>query len=135
MKQIGFLVLFAITFGTHGSAQNLQQGNQLFQDFCAVCHGHLANGKGPMASALKQPPADLRKLQQRNNNVFPISDVLQKIDGRSPIISHGSQMPVYGRFFEGKGVAMRDENGMLTMTSQPLIDIVTWLATIQEPAQ
>jgi hypothetical protein len=41
-------------------------------------------------------------------------------------------MPVFGGFFEGKGVTMRNEDGILIMTSQPIIDLVAYLQTIQD---
>jgi len=88
-----------------------------------------------MASALKVPPPDLTGLAKRSSSRFPITDVLEKIDGRNPIVSHGSQMPIYGHFFEGTGAPIRNENGVLIMTSQPLIDIVAWLEEIQEKSE
>lgn len=38
--------------------KSLQQGQQLFQDNCVVCHGEKADGKGPAAAALETPPAN-----------------------------------------------------------------------------
>src|SRR5436190_4594032 len=34
-------------------------GRDLFQFYCATCHGQDARGTGPVAAALKAPPADL----------------------------------------------------------------------------
>lgn len=38
--------------------KSLQQGQQLFQDNCAVCHGEKGDGKGAAAAALQTPPAN-----------------------------------------------------------------------------
>ncbi len=47
------------------------QGQDLFKSYCASCHGLDAKGKGPMASSLKVPPSDLRRISIRNHDVFP----------------------------------------------------------------
>jgi hypothetical protein len=64
--------------------------------------------------------------------VFPLMRVISRIDGRDPLVAHGSTMPVYGKFFEGRGETIRVETGELLMTSQPIIDLVRYLEGIQE---
>ena len=41
-------------------------------------------------------------------------------------------MLVYGDFFEGRGVAIRDEAEGLVMTSQPIVDLLWFLEGVQE---
>jgi hypothetical protein len=41
-------------------------------------------------------------------------------------------MPMYGEFFEGRDVAMKAPNGMPILTSQPVVDLVVWLESIQD---
>lgn len=108
-------------------------GAALYQTHCAVCHGAEARGDGPMAPVLLVQPADLTALVARHGGVFPLERVAARIDGRDPLVSHGSDMPVYGRFFEeGPDVALRTESGQPLLTSQPIADLVAWLRTIQE---
>lgn len=113
------------------SAQDMDAGRQHFADFCATCHGLGAQGDGPMSNLLTISPTNLTLLASERGGAFPIADVVAKIDGRDPLLAHGSEMPIYGWFFEGKGVVIRDENGAPIMTSQPIIDLVTWLESVQ----
>jgi len=80
-------------------------------------------------------PKDLTQLQNEAKGTFPRSDVIAKIDGRDPLLAHGSPMPVYGAFFEGKGVTLRGEEGVLIMTSQPIVDLIAYLEDIQSAPQ
>jgi len=71
-------------------------GKEMFNAYCAACHGTEGIGNGPAASALKKAPADLTQLAARNGGKFPsahVYAVLSEVD--SPV--HGSkQMPVWG---------------------------------------
>jgi mono/diheme cytochrome c family protein len=104
-----------------GDAAN---GALLYQEHCAVCHGAKAKGNGPIAPVLLVQPADLTTLVARHGGVFPLERVASRIDGRDPLVSHGSDMPVYGDFFEGRDVAMKTEAGQPLLTSQPIADLV-----------
>jgi hypothetical protein len=76
------------------------QGKDLFKSYCASCHGLDAKGKGPMASSLKIPPADLRRISLRNHDVFPMMRVEKIIAGEELPAGHGSsEMPVWGPIF------------------------------------
>jgi hypothetical protein len=108
-------------------------GQLLFQSHCVACHGREARGNGPMAPILLVQPTDLTTLISRQGGVFPLERVVTRIDGRDPLVSHGSDMPIYGEFYEGgPDVALRTEAGQPLMTSRPIADLVAWLRTIQE---
>jgi hypothetical protein len=107
-------------------------GEALYQEHCAVCHGAEATGDGPMAPVLLVQPSDLTTLIARHQGAFPLERVVMRIDGRDPLVSHGSQMPVYGLFFQGQDVALRTDAGQPILTSQPIADIVAWLRTVQQ---
>jgi hypothetical protein len=85
-----------------------------------------------MAPVLLVQPADLTTIIKRHDGVFPLERVTARIDGRDPLVSHGSDMPIYGEFFEGRDVTLKTEAGQPLMTSQPIADLVAWLRTIQE---
>ena len=89
-------------------------------------------GNGPMSPSLVVPPTALTALSARNKGVFPTVRVVMRIDGRDPLVSHGSAMPVYGDFFEGTDVATKAETGHPIMTSQPIVDLLANLKSIQE---
>lgn len=130
MKVMFTALITAFSLPLH--AQDLDAGKQQFADFCAACHGLEAKGDGPMSGVLLVPPSDLTVLAGESGGEFPINDIVAKIDGRDPLLAHGSEMPVYGWYFEGKGVVIRDENGEHIMTSQPIVDIINWLASNQD---
>lgn len=114
------------------AAQDAMQGEALYGFYCATCHGRSATGNGPMSPSLVVSPTDLTTLSARNNGIFPTTRVVMRIDGREPLVSHGSMMPVYGDFFEGRDVATKAETGQPIMTSQPIVDLLAFLRGIQE---
>ena len=128
------LISFILALGLSGpaAAQDTVQGEALFGFYCATCHGTAATGNGPMSPSLVVAPADLTTLSARNEGVFPTTRVVMRIDGRDPLISHGSMMPVYGDFFEGTDVATKAETGQPIMTSQPIADLLAYLETLQQ---
>lgn len=113
-------------------AQDIGIGATLFQRHCATCHGVEAAGDGPMRPALMVQPPSLRDLTFRNGGAFPVSRVVSRIDGRDPLVSHGSPMPVYGWYFEGEDTAIKAETGQPILTSQPIVDLLAFLQSIQE---
>jgi len=125
------VMLLALFIGTPAMAQDIAEGERLFHHRCAVCHGLEADGAGLMAPVLLLQPTDLTQLQRANGDEFPLKRVVWRIDGRDPLVSHGSPMPVYGDFFEGRGISLKTNSGQAIMTSQPIADLVAWLRSIQ----
>ena len=118
---------------TPALAQESVVGARIYQEDCATCHGLDATGNGPMAPVLLVQPSDLTTLTERNDGTFPLMRVVMRIDGRDPLVSHGSDMPIFGEFFEGvQDVAMKTESGQPVMMSQPVADIVAFLQEIQQ---
>jgi len=112
-------------------AMDAEKGGDLFRVHCATCHGIDATGLGPMAGVLVIKPANLTELANRNAGVFPTERVVARIDGRDPLVSHGSPMPVYGHFFEGNDKAVKTPSGQPILTSEPIIDLLAYLKSIQ----
>jgi mono/diheme cytochrome c family protein len=76
------------------------KGPDLFQAYCASCHGLDAKGGGPLASSLKSKVPDLTLLQRSNQGKFPEARVRQIILGSDVMAAHGSrQMPIWGPIF------------------------------------
>ena len=113
-------------------AEDAENGKQIFETHCAVCHGLNAYGDGPMAPALVVQPTDLSQLTAENGGVFPVARIVMRIDGRDPLVSHGSMKPVYGSFFDVDSVPLKAETGQPIMTSSPIVDLVAYLRTFQE---
>jgi len=125
-------LVLALGFASPAAAQDVMQGEAIFGFYCATCHGTSATGNGPMSPSLVVAPTNLTLLASRNDGVFPTARVVMRIDGRDPLVSHGSMMPVYGDFFEGTDVATKAETGQPIMTSQPIVDLLAYLESLQQ---
>ena len=75
-------------------------GDELFSNLCAACHGTTGHGDGPAVSALEKAVPDLTALAANNNGVYPRKHVENVIFGRFRIVEHGkSGMPYWGEHF------------------------------------
>jgi mono/diheme cytochrome c family protein len=75
-------------------------GKEMFDSYCASCHGKDAKGSGPAAQALKTPPPDLTSLTERNSGKYPAMRVQGIITGQVELPAHGAkEMPVWGPVF------------------------------------
>lgn len=95
-----FLVTAAALLGTSAFAQKekVDVGKQEFKTNCAACHGADAKGNGREAYNLEVAPSDLTLLAGNNAGVFPVDHLIDVIDGRAQIKSHGlREMPVWGK--------------------------------------
>lgn len=87
-------------------------GAELFERFCASCHGVSGRGDGPVAPGLRTAVPDLTAIARRYGE-FPAARIRETIDGRGLIDAHGSRtMPVWGYEFwmeEGADVVAERE--------------------------
>jgi mono/diheme cytochrome c family protein len=79
-------------------------GRDLFEFYCATCHGRDGKGNGATTAALTVRPPDLTRIARRNGGVFPSARVEAFVafgrDVAAP--SHGkADMPVWGPVFRG----------------------------------
>jgi hypothetical protein len=74
-------------------------GGEVFQRFCASCHGETGRGDGPVARDLADAVPDLTAISRRYGD-FPEARIREIIDGRGVISAHGARsMPVWGYEF------------------------------------
>ncbi len=80
-------------------------GKDLYQEYCAVCHGPAGKGDGPAAGALKAPLPDLTQISRKNGGKFPELRVQHIINGEADVpAAHGSKdMPIWGYIFRHMG--------------------------------
>jgi mono/diheme cytochrome c family protein len=110
--------------------QRLAAGRELYETYCIACHG--ADGAGGVVAPYLSPrPPDLRGIAARRGGVFPHAQVVDWIDGRDPIASHGTrEMPVWGRSFQ-------EETSLDPLTETRvrgrIVLLADYLASIQEP--
>ena len=103
-------------------------GHDLFRTYCASCHGQTGAGDGPIASAMRRKPANLRQIAKRNGGEYPSELVYRVIDGRQPVRGHGGpDMPVWGDAF-ARATDAPDE-ATIKLKIQAL---VAYLQSIQE---
>jgi len=104
----------------------IESGQQQFNQRCAVCHGLEGQGDGVLGPHLKEQPADLSQLSERNGGTFPFWEVYGKIDGRDKVGAHGpGDMPVWGTDERYEGTSGRLAMGQI-------LEIVFFLQSIQE---
>lgn len=78
----------------------LTAGDEMYQAFCASCHGVDAKGSGPAARALMTTPPDLTLLSANNGGKFPRVRTLNAILGDRDLTAHGTrEMPIWGDIF------------------------------------
>jgi mono/diheme cytochrome c family protein len=101
-------------------------GKEMFNSYCAVCHGKDAKGSGPAATAMKTAPADLTVLAQKNGGKYPSSHVAAIIRGQASTPSHGSQdMPIWGPLFSSIS------QGHEGQVQQRITNLVSYIDTLQ----
>ena len=106
-------------------------GAELFLRYCAACHGESAQGDGPVAASFATPIPDLTRLAARRGGEFPANEIRETIDGRSPLVAHGTrQMPVWGyEFWIEEGADREAEARSREIISR----LIGFLADIQVP--
>jgi mono/diheme cytochrome c family protein len=125
------IVLLVMLQAGRALAQEAEAGGALFAHFCAACHGMEAEGDGPMAGVLLVKPANLTQLAAKNGGAFPFERVAARIDGRNPLVSHGSEMPVYGWLFIDEPTMRKLPSGQPMIADRPVADLIAYLETIQ----
>ena len=109
----------------------LSDGEQLYLELCAVCHGKSGMGDGPAASALKKAVPDLTGLAAANDGEFPRNKVEQSIAGESRVTSHGTlDMPIWGQAFKDVRPDMKQFRRD-ALARQRIFNLTEYLATIQ----
>ena len=81
-------------------SQAAMSGQELYQVYCAACHGTDAKGNGPAAAGMKAHMPDLTLLTRNSGGKFPLMKVEQAIQGDIVVVPHGTrEMPVYAEMF------------------------------------
>lgn len=132
------LILRGIVLGliASGAVQaqdvSVQNGNDLYRTYCWQCHGFEATGNGPMAEMLAIRTPDLTKLSVQYDGVFPTELIARMIDGRSPLLAHGGEMPIFGPVFDSdQHVALSLSDGQQMIVGVRLANLLSFLETIQ----
>ncbi len=131
MKPVFHLIFLGLAAcSTQISMPEPREGQALFAENCASCHGTTGRGDGPWASDLSTRPPDLTKLS--DGGKFPRVRVLSVIDGYHRANLQGQEMPEFGLLLEGETVPIETDDGVLTPTPRPLAALLVYLESIQE---
>lgn len=126
------VLALALLLPSAAGAQDAEQGAGYYAAYCATCHGPGGEGDGPTAELMTLVPTDLTRLAAGNDGVFPVARVVRRIDGRDPVLAHGSPMPVFGAFFEtAQDVPLKTGAGQPLLTSVPVADLAAYLESLQ----
>lgn len=119
-------ILFLALTPSIAASQLLESGANLFQDYCAQCHGQNGRGGGELVKDRLQPLPDLRTLSARNGNAFPFQRIIETVDGGVEIDMHGEKfMPAWGEVFRFK------EDSGEALTHARILNLVWYLNKIQ----
>ena len=100
LAAISLVLSICLSVQDDAIAEEELSGSNEFRIACSVCHGVEGKGDGPLADTLKTKPADLTQIANNNDGVFPFRRVIEMIDGRSEVVTHGPrEMPVWGERF------------------------------------
>jgi mono/diheme cytochrome c family protein len=102
-------------------------GRDLYQFYCASCHGKSGRGDGPVGPALKTRPLDLTLIARGNGGNFPGERLRATLSGSraTSTAAHGpAEMPVWGPIFRAL-----DPND--ARTAVRLDNLVRYLESIQ----
>lgn len=103
-------------------------GKEIYNAYCAVCHGKDGKGSGPAALALKVPMPDVTMMAKNNAGKFSYADVEAHITGKGKVVpaAHGSaDMPIWGPVF--KSISGQDEG----LTTLRVANLVKYIESIQ----
>ncbi len=81
-------------------ATNAASGQEMYTNYCAVCHGADGKGGGPAASALKVAPHRSDRVGRKKQWQIPGPSRFQVLRGDAELAAHGNKdMPVWGPVF------------------------------------
>jgi mono/diheme cytochrome c family protein len=102
-------------------------GKDMFNAYCASCHGTDAKGNGPAASAMKSGVPDLTTLAKKSGGAYPAMHVSQVMIGDDKLAAHGSkEMPVWGPVFSSLS---KQSNGEI---QQRIHNLTEYIGTMQQ---
>ncbi len=97
---------------------SMASGEEMYNAYCAACHGKEGRGDGPAAPAFKAAPTNLTVLAAKNKGKFPEMDVVSVLQwGPGATKAHGSKdMPVWGDVFRSIGDQAQSKQRIYNLT-------------------
>ncbi len=100
----------------------VSSGKQMYNDYCAACHGLDGKGNGPAASALNcKALPDLTTIAERHNEKSAAMEVQAVLQFGTGSKAHGtSDMPVWGPLFR----SLKGDDSLVKLRIKNLSDYV-----------
>jgi mono/diheme cytochrome c family protein len=112
----------------------VSDGEALYAELCAVCHGAGAKGDGPAAPALAATVPDLTMLALSYDGVFPLEEVEKAISREKGMLAHGTlEMPIWGRILEDSRPEYKTARRE-AFANLRIHNLAVYLETLQVPA-
>lgn len=128
------LLAFAVVADAGAQAIDEYSGVETYQRFCASCHGPSGVGDGPVAPAIPIRVPNLTRLEYRDGQDFDEELLRKIIDGRQPVIFHGTRyMPVWGYEFWVEEGADAEAQERVDIIVRNLVDYIRTLQ-VEAPA-
>jgi mono/diheme cytochrome c family protein len=131
MRSVGILTvglglaLSTVLSGLGQGDKHIATGRQMYQSYCATCHGPEGAGDGVLAKSLRKRPANLTKLTKEPDGKFEPAQVFKAIEGTGRPAS--SDMPAWSDTF----AKMRDTTGPDDVKAK-ISALVDYLESIQQ---
>lgn len=109
-----------------------EEGQALYAENCAMCHGPAGRGDGEVAARLEIKPTDLTQISRQNGGPFPRAEVMSQIDGYMRGEQSVQDMPEFGLLLKGPTVPVDVGDGVMTPTPRPLAALMEYLESIQQ---
>ena len=116
---------------TQAEMPQAADGRELYKENCAMCHGIVGHGDGPIAADLEIAPKDLTTIAERRGGNFPRAEIMSLIDGYTKSDRAGPNMPEFGGLLEGDLVPFDSGDGIQTPTPRKLVALLEYLESIQ----
>ena len=107
-------------------------GAEEFTRACASCHGLTGRGDGPLADYMTVEVPDLTQIRARNDDVFPMLEMIHIIDGRTGIRGHGGVMPIWGDRFEATAALEAGDVGTEIEVRGRILALAMYLQALQQ---
>ncbi|MET0987501.1 MAG: cytochrome c [Steroidobacteraceae bacterium] len=119
----------------HAAEYLLMSGKDLYERFCASCHGMSGHGDGPVAKFFKVEVPDLTLIARRHGGKYPYAQVEKIIDGRFIIGAHGTRtMPVWGEEIARTERGNPDSEEVTRITVERLSDYLWSIQRSDKPS-
>ena len=130
MRHLLALSLAVLIPATTALAQDVN-GQEIYLEYCAGCHGAAAKGDGPLADLISVEVPDLTSLSRQYGGAFPLVDVVRQIDGRVEMRGHGGPMPVFGALLSGASAVVDTAAGDPIVTKAAVLAVADYLEGLQ----